>query len=81
MSETRKITLFIDYPGKLKTSTELLLKIKGKIKEVKKKNLELKNYSLLDIGLCRYDGKIKVSLYFSKQEHIEVEEKDTMADI
>ncbi|MGI6685015.1 MAG: hypothetical protein ACOX47_05995 [Bacillota bacterium] len=68
MSETRKISLLIPSSGKVRNVTELLLKVRIKIKEIKLSQPELKDFSLANVGMYRENGGIRVNLYFSRNE-------------
>lgn len=75
MDETRKISLLIPFSGKVKNVTELLLKVRLKIKEIKLSQPELRSFSLANVGMYREQGGIRVNLYFSKnekQEHLSI---------
>ena len=68
MGETRKISLLIPYSGKVKNATELLLKVRLKVQEIKTVQPELKDFSLANVGMYRDDEGVRVNLYFSKAE-------------
>lgn len=76
MGETRKISLLIPSSGSVKNVTELLLKIRLKIKEIKLSQPELREYSLANVGMYRESGGIRVNLYFSKSEEKELASLD-----
>jgi len=81
MSETRKISLLIPSTGKVKNVTELLLKVRLKVKELRLSQPELRDFSLANVGMYREHGGIRVNLYFSKSEQEKLVAKEERADI
>lgn len=74
MDETRKISLLIPSSGKVKNATELLLKVRLKVKEIRKSDPELKDFALANVGMFRERGGIRVNLYFSQGEKEKMKE-------
>lgn len=81
MGETRKISLLIPSAGRVKNATELLLKVRLKVKEIKKNQPELRDFNLANVGMYRESGGVRVNLYFSKGENKEFVSKEKRADI
>jgi hypothetical protein len=81
MSETRKISLLIPSMGKVKNVTELLLKVRLKVKELRLSQPELRDFSLSNVGMYREPGGIRVNLYFSQGERKELVSREERADV
>lgn len=81
MNETRKISLLIPSFGRVKNATELLLKVRLKVKEIRKNQPELRDFALANVGMFRDGDGIRVNLYFSKSEEKEFISKEQRADI
>lgn len=81
MGDTRKITFLVNYPGGQKNIMNLIAEIRRRIKEIRDENRELDLFSLTDVGMCRMDGGVRVSLYFSQQEKLESLETERRAKV
>lgn len=67
MGETRKIVFMVNYPEKAKNVSDLFKEIRRKIKEIRTANTELEHFSLKDVGMCRLDGGVRITLHFYRE--------------
>ncbi|MEN3004391.1 hypothetical protein [Dehalobacterium formicoaceticum] len=68
MSATHTFSLFLPAPEKIISATLLLMKIRSQVEEIKITHPELKNSRLINVGMYRAKGGIRVKLYFSQGE-------------
>lgn len=75
MSETRKIVFMVNYPTKAKSVSDLFKEIRRKINEIRTTDTEMAQFSLKDVGMCRLDGGVRITLYFFREnEPVSVKE-------
>lgn len=67
-NESCDVSFVVDYPGRVKSVSGLLLEVRKKIKEIQSQYGEFDRFTINNISLYRIEAGVQVKLYFNFED-------------